>query len=37
MCAEILGIVILITVITLIKQAWVTWLFGMWPWRRKKK
>ena len=36
MCSEILGIIIFITIITLIKQAWVTWLFGIWPWKKRK-
>lgn len=36
MCSEILGIIVIGIVIALLKQAWVTWILGLWPWKRRK-
>lgn len=36
LCSQILGIIAIAVIIILIKQAWVTWLLGLWPWKRRR-
>jgi len=36
LCSQLLGIIAIAVIVILIKQAWVTWLFGLWPWKRRR-